>query len=123
MQLTTDIYPRPGLRERILFTTKYKTNKFGDCFAANLQFFWPRDPWDTYERDPTSELFRFTPLFLLHVSRLGCWQLAPQFFNTFPELAADMPCSQPSLLGPRLRFRHIEYGSIVDEEDEDMSHI
>lgn len=89
------------------------------AFCTNLRFAWPRDPWETYERNPQSELYTFTPLFLLHQSRLDCWQLDPDFFREFPELAADMPSTRPSLIGSAMSNNHLEYEAVEVEEIED----
>jgi hypothetical protein len=110
----------PGFRERILFTRKYFSDKFVRAFCTNLRFAWPRDPWETYERNPITELYNFTPLFLRHQARLDCWQLDPDFFHVFPELTADMPSTRPSLLGSSMRGNRLQYEEVAAEEIDDQ---
>lgn len=44
----------------------------------------------------------------------------PDFFHAFPELAADMPSTRPSLLGSGIRGNPAQYGVVEVEETDDQ---
>jgi hypothetical protein len=127
LPLSANTSQRPGMREHALFSRdRYATNGFMEPFRKHLRFAWPHGTTDTYELEIKSDLYRFTPLYLHHQSRIECWQMDPDFFNLFPELRAEIPASTPSPSKPLstgVTFRSGHVGTIYGPHEEDASNL
>ncbi|KAF1813391.1 hypothetical protein P152DRAFT_481484 [Eremomyces bilateralis CBS 781.70] len=92
----------PGMREHILFSpTKYATDAFMEPFRQNLHFLWPHEPQDIYQRDHATGLYNFSDLWTSHMAHIGCWRINSDFFEVYPHLRPDIPCSTESPVNSR----------------------
>jgi hypothetical protein len=92
-----EYFPWPGFRERLLRSPlKFARDDFNDAIQTHLHVPWNRDPHETYIKDPDTGLFRYSDALKEFVQDLRTYSVAPEFFERFPELRADIPCLDPS---------------------------
>ncbi|KPI36757.1 uncharacterized protein AB675_11814 [Cyphellophora attinorum] len=105
-----EYFPWPGLRERMLFRpTMFATNKFMDNLRCEIDFSWGSDPHQLYTLDPTTKTYTYSDWFHSRIIDLRCYPGTVDFFESFPELKADIPMKDgTSLTRLRLGYRDEE---------------
>lgn len=91
--LVIDFLVWPGLRERLVFEyEKYTVNgEFSHCFVEYFHFHFPYPDEQVARYDPhTGLICGLSKLFRDHVFELKNWTMLPAFFNSFPEMRADI---------------------------------
>lgn len=97
-ELAELISPRPGLRERLILDDDHKmTDKFWTLYAKCIRFNWPYNITACYKTDSVTGMLSFTDLFKSQTSDVNNIQMTSEFFNTFPEMADDIPLAQENL--------------------------
>lgn len=89
-------FPWPGFRERLLFSPlKFATNKFMDSLRTYVDFMWNSDAHDLYVLN--EGCYRYSDMLTQRMMDIRCYAARREFFDCFPELRADIPCSAVSL--------------------------
>lgn len=87
--------PRPGVRERFVFSQHlYWSDFFWKVFADNFRLLWPFELRDCYRRNLRTGLYSISPAFSERIRDIQAWAMAPDFFVHFPDMYADIPVFQ-----------------------------
>lgn len=110
--LVIDFLVWPGLRERLVFEyEKYTmTGEFSFCFVEYFHFDWPYPDEQVAQYDPRTGglICGLSKLFREQVFDLKNWTMERGFFESFPEMRADIdewaehPGRQAHVTGPRV---------------------
>jgi hypothetical protein len=73
------------------------TDKFWTLYAKCIRFNWPYNITACYKADPTTGMLSFTELFKSQTNDVNNIQMTSEFFETFPEMADDIPLAQENL--------------------------
>jgi hypothetical protein len=103
---------RPGLRERFIFSQHdYCGNMFWYRFVKDVRILWQYEVRDCYTRNVTTNEYNMSHGFTNRISDLNSWSMGPDFFQSYPELRADIPAQSklaPSLPAPAAEQRNSE---------------
>lgn len=109
-------FPWPGFRERLLFSPlKFATNKFMDSLRTYVDFMWNSDSTELYVLNEGR--YRYSDMLTQRMMDIRCYAARREFFDVFPELRADIPCSAVSLHSLFSRSSPEEEGIVEIEED------
>ncbi|KAM0324867.1 hypothetical protein ACHAQA_007833 [Verticillium albo-atrum] len=122
-----DFFVWPGVRERFIFSQhQYCSNFFWTVFADNFRLLWPFEFRDCYKRNMQTGLYSVSPDFEERIYEIQAWTMAPDFFQHFPEMYADIPVFQaiPKPDGLGARRSDEESGHYrIDEKVDESAHV
>lgn len=87
--------PRPGLRDRLVFSHRRYTltGDFSAAFCEHMNFNWPFPDDQILLFDRLSQTYRISPLFEEYAFDMKNWTMDEAFFEKYMEMRHDIPSS------------------------------